>query len=269
MSAPTQPSEPVCYEKEGGVATITLNRPEVRNAINMATIDRLREVLLEASVDPEVRALLITGAGTHFSAGGDIKAMLAKNSVEQPQAAMLAGVGALHGVLSLLHRLPKPVVAAVNGWAAGAGVGLMLHADIAWAASSASFTLAFTAIGVSPDSGTTYHLPRTVGPKLASELLLTNRALDAEEALAVGLVSRVLPDDELVPAAHRLAARLAQGPTLAYARVRDLVRSSFENGYETQLAREREEVGRSSTTYDFGEGLAAFAAKRQPEFRGE
>lgn len=274
MPAPAMPdpettSTPVHYEKDGGVAILTLNRPDVRNAINMATIDRLRDILLDATADGEVRALLLTGAGTHFSAGGDIKAMLEHNTTGHAQRDMLEGVGALHGVLSLLHRLPMPVVVAVNGWAAGAGVGLALHADITWAARSASFTLAFTAIGVSPDSGTTYHLPRAVGAKLASELLLTNRALDAEEALNAGLVSRVLPDDELLPAARELAHRLAEGPTLAYARVRNLVRSSFENGYETQLAREREDVGRSALTHDFGEGLAAFAAKRKAEFRGE
>ena len=264
-------SDPIVrFQQTGAVAQITLHRPDQLNALDIATIEALGEAFTEVASNSDIRAVLLTGEGRAFSAGGDIKAMLSmSDSTSNPQSQMLDGVGILHGVLSLLYRLPKPVVVAVNGPAAGAGVGLALHGDIVWAAESARFTLAFTGIGVSPDSGTTYHLPRAVGPKLASELFLTNRSLDAEEALRVGLVSRVLPDDELLPAAREVAGRLAEGPTLAYEKVRNLVRNSFENGYETQLAREREAVGLSARTHDFGEGIAAFAGKRKAMFRGE
>jgi 2-(1,2-epoxy-1,2-dihydrophenyl)acetyl-CoA isomerase len=261
--------ENVRCEIEGGAAHLTLERPEVLNAIDLATIEALREIFVRITADDTVRAVSITGSGRAFSAGGDIRSMLdmAIDS-EAPEAAMSAAVSALHAMFSLLHRLPKPVVAAVNGPAAGAGVGLLLHAGIAWAAPGATFTLAFTGIGVSPDSGTTYHLPRLVGPRLATELFLTNRKLNAEEALALGLVTRVVEDDNLVPEVRRLAERLAQGPTGAFGRVRELVRDSLENGYETQLARERVEVGRSARTKDFAEGLRAFLEKRRADFCG-
>ena len=247
----------VCCEIESGAAHLTLERPEVLNAIDIATIEALHEVLVQLTADETVRAVSITGSGRAFSSGGDIRSMLdmAIDS-EAPEAAMSTGVGALHAMFSQLHRLPKPVVAAVNGPAAGAGVGLLLHADIAWAAPHATFALAFTGIGMSPDSGTTYHLPRLVGPRLATELFLTNRQLSAEEALALGLVTRVVEEEQLVPEVRRLAERLAQGPTGAFARVRALVQDSLENGYETQLARERIEVGELCPLGGFRRGIA-------------
>ncbi len=262
----------VIYQEADGVAHVTLNRPEAFNALDLATISRLNEIVETAAAD-HVRAVLLTGSGPAFCAGGDIKTMLtATGEVGRgPEAsqAFAEGVGELHRALHGLHRLPKPVIAAVNGAAAGGGVGLMLAADIAWAASSASFTLAFTGIGASPDSGTTFHLPRAVGPKLAAELFFTSRQLSADEALAVGLVSRVLPDDELLPACRKLAARLARGPALAYARVKSLLRSSLASDLETQLESEAREIGNSATTEDFAEGLAAFVQKRRPEFKGK
>ncbi len=262
----------VIYEESDGVAHVTLNRPEAFNALDLATISRLNEIV-ETATNDRIRAVLLTGAGPAFCAGGDIKTMLTATGDAGRGAAaseaMLVGVGELHRALHGFSRLPKPVIAAVNGAAAGGGVGLMLAADVAWAASSAVFTLAFTGIGVSPDSGTTFHLPRAVGPKLAAELFFTNRQLAADEALAVGLVSRVLGDDELLPQCRKLAGRLARGPSLAYARVKALLRSSNACDLETQLGNEARELGNSAATADFAEGLEAFVQKRRPVFRGE
>ena len=260
----------VLYEVQDGVGRITLNRPQALNALDLATIRRLREVVTVAATSLDVRAVLLAGNGPAFCAGGDVKLMLSLASAEDDarEAAMLAGVGELHPVIADLCGMPKPVVAAVHGAAAGAGVGLALAADVTWAARSASFKLAFTALGVSPDSGTTFLLPRAVGPKLAAELFLTNRRLSADEALAAGLASRVLDDDELLGAARELAARLARGPTLAYARVRSLLRT-IPDRLETQLEHERRNVGLSARSADFVEGLRAFVEKRPPEFRGK
>ena len=265
--------ELVTFEVAGGVGHVTLDRPEALNALDVPTIRRLREILGSLESSNEVRAVLLTGTGRAFCAGGDVKAMLSMAGslgvgADEAQAAMLEGVGELHPVLAGVHHLPKPVVCAVNGPAAGAGVGLALVGDVTWAARSATFTLAFTGIGVSPDSGTTFTLPRAVGPKLAAELFLTNRQLDAEEALAAGVVSRVLPDETLLAEARALAERLARGPTLAFGRVKELLRESLSNDFESQLDRERHEVGRSALTRDFGEGLAAFVEKRRPTFKG-
>lgn len=258
----------VLFDVTDGIGTLTLNRPTALNAIDFDTIERLHEVIQQATTSNEVRAILLTGKGRAFCAGGDVKLMQRVSGDPSAKAMMLDGVRELHRVLAGLYSMPKPVVAAVNGPAAGAGVGLALTADIVWVGASANFTLAFSAIGMSPDSGTTFLLPRVVGPKAAAELFLTGRVLSAEEALEIALVSRVLADDELLPAAHKLTARLAEGPTQAYARVKSLLRSSSEGDFERQLEKERLEVGESTLTEDFAEGLQAFVEKRRPRFTG-
>jgi 2-(1,2-epoxy-1,2-dihydrophenyl)acetyl-CoA isomerase len=253
-----------------GVATITLNRPDALNALGEVEMAELADVVRRVAVDTSVRAVLLTGAGRAFCAGGDVKRMLSGWG-DQPgsrEAGALTGAGALHEAVSGLRRMPKPVLCAVNGVAAGAGVGIALAGDIVWAAESATLTLAYTAIGLSPDGGTTFFLPRAVGPTRAMEYFLTNRKLSAAEALQVGMLSRVFPDDELLPEARALVQRLAQGPTRAYAEVKSLVSASLRNGLETQLENERQGIVRSVSTDDFAEGVAAFVAKRSPRFQG-
>lgn len=265
----------VTFEVEAGVGTITLNRPAVLNALDAGAMGELARVVTRAGLDPAVRAVLLTGAGRAFCAGGDVKQMAAgvpaaarATSGTMSQADALAGASDLHQAISGLRRMPKPVLSAVNGVAAGAGVGLALAGDLVWAGQSATFTLAYTAIGLSPDGGATFFLPRAVGPTRALEYLLTNRKLSAGEAAAVGLISRILPDEELLEAARDMASRLARGPTQAFAEVKELVRWSLVNGLETQLENERQALTRTVGTRDFGEGVAAFVAKREPEFEG-
>ena len=260
----------VRYEVASGVATITLDRPQALNALDPPLLAALREAASRAERDETARAVLITGAGRAFCAGGDVKEMRAWTAAgaAASAAAVLDGAAVLHQAISTLYRLPKPVVCAVNGLVAGAGLGLALVADVAWAARSASFTLAYTALGLSPDGGTTFLLPRAVGPALAAELFLTNRTLDAEEAHRCGLVARVLDDAALAGEAQALAQRLAQGPTRAFAELRALLRSSGLHGLETQLELERLAIGRSAGSDDFVEGVAALAERRAPRFRG-
>jgi 2-(1,2-epoxy-1,2-dihydrophenyl)acetyl-CoA isomerase len=262
----------VLYSTRDGVGVLTLNRPESLNALDMETLAELRRVVAHAATDTAARALLVSGEGRGFCAGGDLKQMLSSwiaAGPGRPRTGALEGAGDLHQAVSMLARMPKPVVCAVNGPAAGAGVGLALTGDVVWAAESATFTLAYTAIGLSPDGGTTYFLPRVVGPKRAAELLLTNRKLDAQEALQIGLVSRVLADEELLPAAEQIAKQLAAGPTRAYAEVRTLLRDSLRNGLEDQMEDERQAIARSVMTGDFAEGVTAFVQKRQPTFGGK
>ncbi|MBK8481813.1 MAG: enoyl-CoA hydratase/isomerase family protein [Proteobacteria bacterium] len=260
----------VRYEVSAGVATITLDRPRALNALDPPTLAALREAASRAALDDAARAVLLTGAGRAFCAGGDVKQMRVWTAAGRAAstAAVLAEASVLHQAIATLYRLPKPLICAVNGLTAGAGVGLALVADVVWAARSATFTLAYTTLGLSPDGGSTFLLPRAVGAALAAELLLTNRTLDAGEAQRCGLVSRVLDDQVLAQEAVALAQRLAQGPTRAYAELRALLHGSGLHGFETQLELERLAIGRSAGTEDFVEGVAALSERREPRFGG-
>ena len=263
---PSSEPSPILFNVEEGVARLTLNRPEVFNALDFDTLELLAECALEATLDDQVGAILITGAGKAFSAGGDVRALSALASSEAPSRDAMKAIGRMHEAMITLFRCPKPVVAAVIGATAGAGLGLMMTADLIWAARSAHFTVAFTAIGASPDGGTTFLLPRLVGPKLAAELVLTNRRLGAEEALAAGLVSQVLDDESLLARAEDTARRLAAGPSGAFASAKELMRRSVYRGYEAQLEEERRIMGRSVAGAEFKEGVQAFLEKRAPRF---
>jgi 2-(1,2-epoxy-1,2-dihydrophenyl)acetyl-CoA isomerase len=264
-------SEPlVLVAREGAVATLTLNRPKALNALNRELTLALRDAVFAAEHDRAVRCLVIRG-GEHFMAGGDLKwfhQQLAGAHVAQLRPQFETFVQEVHGVIVSLRRMPKPVLASVRGAAAGFGLSLMMACDLALAADNAYFTLAYTAIGTSPDGGSTFALPRIVGQKKALELALLGERFDAATAERLGLVNRVVPGGSLEDETNRLAARLAAGPTTAYGRTKALLHASLQNSLESQLQREAECFAQSASEPDFREGIAAFIEKRPPRFKG-
>jgi 2-(1,2-epoxy-1,2-dihydrophenyl)acetyl-CoA isomerase len=230
----------------------------------------LRNAVFAAEQDAAVRCLVIRG-GEHFMAGGDLKwfhQQLAGADAAQLRAQFETFVQEVHGLIVSLRRMPKPVLASVRGAAAGFGLSLMMACDLALAADNAYFTLAYTAIGTSPDGGSTFALPRIVGQKKALELALLGERFDAATAERLGLVNRVVPGASLEDETNRLATRLAAGPTTAYARTKALLHASLQNSLESQLQREAECFAQSASEPDFREGIAAFIEKRAPRFKG-
>jgi 2-(1,2-epoxy-1,2-dihydrophenyl)acetyl-CoA isomerase len=256
----------VKLEIAAGVATLTLNRPDAYNALNLALARELFTAVLAVDEDPAVRAVVITGAGKAFCGGGDVKDF----------ADNLGRIGILikelttyvHGAVSRLVRTPKPVLTAVNGVAAGGGLSLAIAGDLVLAAESARFTMAYSRIAATPDGSSTYWLPRLIGVRRAVELFYTNRALTAKEALEWGLVTRVVPDAELADATRKLAGELAQGPTHALGQGKLLFHRSTTESLETQMELESQAIAACGHTEDFAEGVRAFAAKRPPAFKG-
>jgi 2-(1,2-epoxy-1,2-dihydrophenyl)acetyl-CoA isomerase len=255
------------YAVKDHVATITMNRPERYNALTIRMIENLLEMVSACEEDREVRVLVLTGAGRAFCAGGDVKEFAERlGTISQHLRRLLAS---FHEAVSRMNRMSKPVIAAVNGVAAGAGMSLAMACDMAVAADSARFTMAYSKIGATPDGSSTYFLPRLVGLRRALELTYTNRVLTAREAEAWGLVNRVVPDAEFPATVNALAAELAAGPTLALGRAKRLFLMSGHESLETQMENETQFIALSSKTADFREGVKAFAEKRQPIFRGE
>jgi 2-(1,2-epoxy-1,2-dihydrophenyl)acetyl-CoA isomerase len=253
----------VLLEVAEGVATVTLNRVDAGNALNMQMGRELLDAALACEFDPKVRAVVLTGAGKHFGFGGDIRGM-----AEQGDA-----VGGflneltthIHAAISSFTRMRAPVVAAVNGTAAGGAVGLVCTADLAIAGRGSKFSLAYTGIGMAPDCGTSFLLPRIVGRRRALELFLTNRVLTAEEALDWGLVNQVVEDSEVLAQARALAARLAAGPTDSYGAVKRLMVTS-DPGFEAQMAAEGRAIAAQSLHPNGKEGVRAFLEKRKPKY---
>ena len=253
------------FSVQKGVATIRLCRPEIANTISPALATDLLEATTTCRADPKVRAVLLTGSGKFFSAGGDLKYF----STESDELKLRKLVTDFHTALLHLATLKAPVVVAVNGVAAGGGMSLALAGDLVYAARSVTFTAAYTAAGLSPDGSMTVQLSKLVGLRRAQELVLTNRRLSAEEALDWGLITGVVEADALAEHAEAVATRLANGPTQAYGRVRDLLRSSFSNTMEAQLDKELEGIVESLISVDGREGLRAFLGKRKPTFTGQ
>ena len=260
-------SDSVLYSLAEGVATITLNRPEVMNALDAAMMRSLRTACEEAAADLSARTVVLRGAGRAFLAGGDV-AMFHAN-LDRVADLVREGGGELSKAIVALQRAPKPVLASVHGAVAGAGVSLMAAADLAIAAEGTQFTLAYSRIGTSPDGGATWFLPRVLGCRKALELMLLSDPFDAKAALAMGLVNRVTAPEALAAETERLARRLVQGPTAAYAETKRLARQGYERSLTAQLEAEIEAFARCAGTADFAEGVAAFVQKRNPQFRGE
>ncbi|HEX7038632.1 MAG TPA: enoyl-CoA hydratase-related protein [Trueperaceae bacterium] len=254
--------EDLRLEREGPALRIVIDRPEVLNALTPRTLEELSAALTGEAADPAVRAVLLTGEGRGFCAGAD----LAATPVDEDIGALLEL--AYHPVVRAIVDLDKPVVAGVNGVAAGAGLSLAAACDLRVASSAALFALGFTAIGLVMDAGCSYHLPRLIGVGRTMDLALGNARLGAEEAKAIGLVERVLPAEGFAEAVWELVKGLAAGPTLSYALVKRQLRATLANDLEEQLALEAAAQARAASSRDAREGVAAFRAKRAPSFTG-
>jgi 2-(1,2-epoxy-1,2-dihydrophenyl)acetyl-CoA isomerase len=256
---------PVLLDVADGVARLTLNRPDAANAIDVSLARALAEATARLTEMDDLRVVLVTGAGDRFCGGGDVRAFATSDDIGATLDEVLSH---LHPAVLGLAGLGAPVVAAVQGRAAGAGLALVAGADLVLAGASAKFVMAYTGIGLVPDGGSTWYLPRVVGTRRALELALTNWVLTAEEACSWGLVTRVVPDDELMEKTEAIVTQLAGGPTRAYAAAKRLVRDAATNDLETQLAREAAEMVAAGRTADGIEGVAAFVEKRRPRFTG-
>lgn len=260
--------ETVKYELNGTVATIGMNRPDALNALSLQLGNDLKAAI-DKAVAEGARAAILTGEGRAFCAGGDLKEMQIYGQSEGRIEAFLdTPLKALHDVIMSIREAPIPFVAAVNGVCAGAGVNFALACDIVFAADDAAFREAFVRIGLSPDCGGTFFLPRAVGEKIAAEMLMTGDAVSAHRAAEIGMINRVVPAGSLLEEAGELAAKLAAGPTGSIARIKRMLNASSSNDLRSQLALEAEcqlESGRSS---DFLEGVSAFFEKRAANFSG-
>lgn len=259
--------ETLRYELTDGVAEITLNRPEVYNALNLTTVRELDDAMRRCDDDASVRAVLLTGAGKAFCAGGDLKSFAAEK--EHVGAHVKDVTTALHDAVSRMARMNAPVVAGVNGVAAGGGMALALACDIMVAAESARFTMAYTRAGLTPDGSSTYYLPRLVGLRRALDLTLTNRMLSAAEAESWGIVAYVVPDADLLAKARELARALAAGATGTLGGAKRLLHEGWTESLETQMARESYRVAEAASSAEGHEGITAFVEKREPRFKPE
>ncbi len=237
------------------------------NAYDFEMGKELLDAVTTIGSDPGARCVVLTGTGKAFSAGGDVSLM--ETFKEGTESRFLELTVHLHAFIASLRRCPKPVISAVNGVAAGAGFSFALAGDIAVAARSARFALAYQNIGLSPDGGASYFLARTVGTQRAMELTLTGKTLSADEAAAWGLVQKVFPDETFEAETAALAAAIASGPTLAYAKAKELYNRALCQPLETHMEDERRRIAASSATADFRDGVRAFLEKRKPVFRGK
>lgn len=265
-------NQAVALSVADGIATITLNRPAALNALNAEMVAGLAEAVNGAGADENARVVVITG-GDHFMAGGDIKWFKEQLDAEPDRAtierAFEAFIHPVHEVITAMRTMPKPIVAAIRGACAGFGVSLASACDLAVAADDAFFTLAYCHLGVSPDGGSTYALPRTVGMKRAFEIALLGDRFDAAAAKEAGLINQVVPVGEFEAAVAKLAGRLANGPTHVYGNTKALLNASLGASLAEQLNAEARSFAECAGRADFAEGVAAFVGKRPPQFTGE
>jgi 2-(1,2-epoxy-1,2-dihydrophenyl)acetyl-CoA isomerase len=254
------------FELADGVATVTLNRPEAANGLNIPLAQDLLKVAIACEASTEVRAVLLTGAGKMFCGGGDINSFAEAGEHVSEMITELTSY--LHSAIARLRHMRAPVVVAVNGTAAGAGFSLALLGDYVIASEKAKFTMAYTGIGLSPDGSASYFLPRLIGLRKTQELMLTNRLLTAAEALEWGMLNKVVAPEEVMPAAQALAKQLAAGPTEAYGAIKQALAVTYANGLEAQMDLETRLIARMSNTEDGKEGVSAFLEKRPPQFNG-
>ena len=259
-------SEKIAVRVADGIALLAFNRPASLNALDEEMIIALRAHCEALADDASVRCVVLRGEGAAFLAGGDVAFFHARLD-ELPRLVRGLARELNFGVLAL-RRMPKPVLASVHGAVAGAGVSLMAACDLVIAADDCRLTLAYSRIGASPDGGATHFLARSLGPRKALELALLSEPIDAQTALRIGLVNRVVPAAQLAHETQTLARRLAAGPTVAYAETKRLVEAAGENSLEAQLDAEAEAFARCAATADMREGVTAFVEKRKPVFKG-
>ncbi|MCE0964312.1 enoyl-CoA hydratase/isomerase family protein [Pseudomonas sp. NMI4491_12] len=263
----TTPSSSLLSKVEAGVAWITLNRPEQRNALDIPTLKQLHALLDSHNADPAVRVVVLTGSGRTFCAGADLAEWAAAEA-----AGTLESYGwteTAHALMLRLHSLDKPTIAAINGTAVGGGMDLSLCCDLRVAAASARFKAGYTSMGYSPDAGASWHLPRLIGSEQAKRLLFLDELWGAERALAAGLVSEVCADEQLPAVAAELAGRLANGPTFAYAQTKQLIRDGARRTLAEQLEAERQAGLLCGRSQDGAEALQASVERRAPRFIGQ
>lgn len=250
-----------------GVRTFTLNRPEAFNSFTITLKERFLDAVLEAAKDESVRAVVITGSGRAFCAGQDLKEHIALLQAGDP-APLHTVERHYNPLIKAIIAMPKPVIAAVNGTAAGAGASLAYASDLRIAAESSKFLMAFANVGLTADSGASWTLPRLIGHGRAMEMMLLAQPVDAEEALRIGMVTQVVPDAEVLITAQALAKRLAAGPTTAYAKIKEAMAAAADGTLEDALEAEARTQADAGRTADHREAVEAFVAKRKPNFTG-
>lgn len=256
-------SSPVVLRREGAVAYLVLNRPAAHNALDIPAAQALYACCKDIAADPKIRAVVIKGEGKSFGVGGDLGAMR-----DDPPESAMALIEPLHAAIRLLASMDAPVIASLHGNVAGGSMSLALACDLAIAADSARFNLAYINVAATCDLGGSWHLPRLVGLRNAMAIALLGDTFDASEALRLGLVNQVVPAAQLEMRTAALAERLANGPTHALGKMKRLLRQSFDNDLAAQLDAERDSFRNCATTRDFGEALDAFFARRRPQFEG-
>lgn len=257
---------PVLFDLTDGIARVTLNRPEVGNAIDLPLARMLVDISIRCQTDAAIRCVVLTGAGRLFCAGGDVGAF--RSAADDIDALLSELAGTLHIAVARFARMEKPLLTLVNGPAAGAGLSLAIAGDVVLSARSAHYTATYGAIGLTPDGGMSWLLPRLVGLRKAQEIILTNRRIKADEAEAIGLVTRTVDDDALTAEGEAMASQLSAAAIGAIGAARGLLRQGFETSLETQMEREAESIARAGVRPEGREGLAAYFAKRPADFKG-
>ncbi len=260
--------ETIKYELQENVAIVTFNRPEALNALSLQLTKDLFSAVQKA-IEDKARAVVLTGEGRAFCSGGDLREMqLMWQKEGRIEAFLEEPLKALHDVILLIRETPIPFIAAVQGVCAGAGTNFALACDIVFAAENASFNEAFVRIGLSPDCGGSFFLPRAVGEKLAAELFMTGETLSAEKALQIGMINRVVAAENLLEESLKMAQKLALAPTASIGRIKKMLNATFSNNLSDQLELEHQLQIESGKGADFKEGVQAFFEKRPPNFTG-
>jgi 2-(1,2-epoxy-1,2-dihydrophenyl)acetyl-CoA isomerase len=257
------------WKREGSIALMTLNRPAQYNVINIELATDFRQAVLECWNDDAVRAVVLTGTGNAFSGGGDLKFFVGELQAKRIGSSFEKMLPIWHGGILAMREMPKPVVAALNGVVAGGGLGLALACDFRIASPKITFHPAFLGIGASPDSSSSFFLPRLVGMGRATEMFLRNKPISAEDALNFGLINAVVPAEKVMEEATAWATELAQGPTSAFGRTKQLLNKSLSSSLQDHLHDEARLITISALSPDFAEGIGAFVAKRKPSFSGK